>query len=120
MNSSIVQTFGPFVQLVFAFGLLLLAGICIGSVSLGVERKLYRVGFKGIWLLPIIASIVSIFYGTLRFWGVLIYSADGWDSTGPWNYTNQNEGACVIYICGCLLVGMILAIYKEKKLIDAA
>ena len=45
----------------------------------------------------------------------LLYAADGWDTGGAWNYTWQNRGVYVLFTCGCLLAGVLLAVWKERR-----
>ena len=115
VNFYFVHTFGPLVQLVFALGLLLLVALILGGISFWGECKLYRTNKRVAWMFPILASVSCTAYGFLRFSGFLIYHADGWDVSGYWNYTNQNRGMFIVFVFGCLLMGVILAIYKETR-----
>ena len=114
------QTFGPMVQIAFFLFLFFLAAWCICSLAFWGQRKLIQIGHPILWISPVPLLIAGLLYGSLRFSGQLIYPADGWAQWGPWHYTNQNYGASVLLICGCLLIGAALAIYKEKVLIKAA
>ncbi len=119
-NFSFVHTFGPLVQLFFALGLLILVAALLGGISFWGERKLLRTNKRLLTTSPIVASVICILYGVLRFSGLILYSTDGWDTTGSWNYTNQNRGIFIIFVFGCLLTGMILAIFKETRKHDVA
>ena len=110
----LAQTFGPMVQLIFFLLTLIFVTWCVCAAALWSERKLIQRYNSIVWTLPVPILVVGLLYGSLRFSGKLLYSTDGWDSWGRWNYTNQNCGAWILFICGCLLIGVVLAMYKEK------
>ncbi len=112
LYNSLAQTFGPLVQIIFFFFVLFLAAWCICAVAFFGERKLAQIRNRILWKPPFPILALGLLYGGLRFSGQLLYPTDGWDQWGPWNYTNQNFGAFII--CGCLLIGTILAVSKEK------
>lgn len=110
----LAQAFGPMVQAVFFCFMLLLAAWCICAAAYWIERKLIRTGKRVLWTAPFPLLIAGLLYGALRFSGQLLYPIDGWDQWGLWNYTNQNCGVCILFTCGCLLIGVALAMHKEK------
>ena len=110
----LAQTFGPLVQIIWFFFIGILVAWCIGAIAFLGERKLIRTGNRILWSLPFPALASGLLYGGLRFSGQLLYPLDAWDQWGGWHYTNQNSGMRVLFICGCLLVGTILAVRKEK------
>ena len=87
---------------------------CICAAAYCGERRLIQTGNRVLWMLPFPILTLGLLYGGLRFSGRLLYPADGWDQGGFWNYTNQNCGVRVLFICVCLLIGVILAAWKEK------
>ncbi len=117
LYNSLAQTFGPLVQIIFFFFFLFLAARCICAAAFFGERKLAQIRNRILWKLPFPILALGLLYGGLRFSGQLLYPTDGWDQWGAWNYTNQNCGAFIIFICGCLLIGTILAVRKEKILL---
>lgn len=114
-NISLVHIFGPWIQLFCFLGLLLMAGIFLSAISFWGERSLIRTKKRFFWVFPFPTLFVCLLYGGLRFSGLLLYSKDGWDTSGIWNYTNQNQGVLVIFLCVCLLSGAALAVHKEKN-----
>jgi len=110
-----VQVFGPVVQFFFTYGLLALVAFGIGGAAFLGERTLCRTQKRVVWAAPFPVLLAGVVYGVLRATGCLLYAADGWDPSGPWNYTNQNEGALVLAVCGCLLTGAALALWKERR-----
>lgn len=111
----LAQVFGPVVQAVFFFLTLLFAAWCISAAAYWSEQKLIGTKNQIVYLLPFPILAVGLLYGGLRFSGQLFYSTDGWNQWGYWNYTNQNYGAGVLFICVCLLIGVVLAMYKGKN-----
>lgn len=114
-NVSLVHIVGPWIQLFFALGLLLMVGAILVAISFWGERSLIRTKKRFFWAFPFPTLFVCLLYGGLRFSGLLLYSKDGWDTSGIWNYTNQNEGMLIIFLCVCLLIGATLAVRKEKR-----
>ena len=114
LYNALVQTFGPVLQAACFLFLLLLAIWCIGSAAFWSERRLIRIPNPVLWTLPFPILAAGLLYGGLRFSGWLLYPTDGWDPGGSWNYTHQNGGACVLFVCGCLLAGAVVAVYREK------
>ena len=110
----LAQTFGPMIQFFYFFFILFLAAWCIGAITYWCEQKLMRTknGVLGILPFPILA--IGILYGGMRFSGQLLYPEDGWDQWGDWNYTHQNGGAFILFICGSMLIGAALAMRKRK------
>lgn len=111
---SFARVFGPWVQVLFALGLLCLFWVCLGTAAFYGERGLLRMSSRVLWKLPFLVLVSVIVYGILRFWGVLLYSSDGWDSWGMWNATNQNQGMITLFLSVPLLIGTVLAVYREK------
>lgn len=111
---SFVGIVGPWVQVLLSWGAMILLGWPICAFACWGERRLLRTGSRMLWLLPILVLAMGFLYGGLRFSGWLLFPADGWDMSGGWHYTNQNRGACVIYLCTALLVGVVRGVYKEK------
>ena len=109
------QIFGPVVQFFFTYGLLILAACALGGAAFLGERKLYRTRRKVLWAAPVPPLLAGMICGVLRFTGCLLYAADGWDTGGPWNYTWQNRGALILFVCGSLLAGTLLAVWKERR-----
>jgi len=110
-----VQVFGPVVQVFFTYGLLVLVACGMGGFAFLGERWLCRTQKRFLWAVPVPVLLAGLVYGVLRFSGCLLYAADGWDPSGPWNYTNRNEGALVLAVCGCLLTGAALALWREWR-----
>lgn len=112
-NPSLIHIFGPLVQVVFYFGLLLMTSCLIVAFSSWIGRKLIQNGNR--ILIAILSSgiAVGLVYGALRLSGLLMYPTDGWDTSGVWNYTNQNSGTLIIFICVCLSIGAISAWRKR-------
>lgn len=110
----LAQTFGPLIQLIYFLLWSSLIAWGVGAVSFFGERRLLKSKISVLGTFPIIISVMGVLYGTLRFSGLLLYSTDGWDQWGHWNYTNQNSGIYTVFIFGCLLTGAILAVCKEK------
>jgi hypothetical protein len=102
------------VQFFFAYGVLALAAAAVGGVAFLAERQLLR-RESSLWAAPVPVLLVGLVYGILRFTGCLLYAADGWDTGGPWNYTWQNRGALILFVCGSLLAGTLLAVWKERR-----
>lgn len=114
LYNSLARIFGPLVQIIIFFFTVFLAVWCICAVAYWGEWKLIRTK-NLIWrILPFPPLVIGMLYGGMRFSGRLLYSTDGWDQCGHWNYTNQNHGVYILFICGCMLIGAILAIHKEK------
>ena len=111
---TLAQTFGPLIQAISFFFIFFLGAGSIYAVAFWGERKLIRTGNHTLWRIPFPVFIVGLLYGGLRFSGLLLYAEDGWDQWGHWNFTNQNSGAFVLFVCGCLLIGAFTAIFKEK------
>ena len=109
-----VQVFGPVVQFVFTYGVLVLAAAAVGGAAFLGERQLLR-RKSPLWAAPVPVLLVGLVYGVLRFAGCLLYAADGWDTGGPWNYTWQNRGALTLFVCASLLAGTLLAVWKERR-----
>lgn len=109
------QVFGTVVQFFFTYGLLALVAFGIGGAAFLGERTLCRTQKRVVWAAPFPVLLAGVVYGALRFTGWLLYAADGWDPGGPWNCTNQNEGALVLAVCGCLLTGAALALWRERR-----
>lgn len=114
LYNSLAQTFGPLIQIIFSLFFLFLAVWCICSIAYWGEQKLMRTKNCILRILPFPVLAIGILYGGMRFSGQLLYPADGWDQWGYWNYTNQNWGAFILFICGCMLIGAALAMRKEK------
>lgn len=117
MNGSynvFAQTFGPLVQVIFFFFILILAAWCIATIAFWSEHRLLKTKSCTLAILPLLISAIGTLYGGLRFSGKILYPADGWDQWGHWNYTNQNCGAVIFFLCVCILTGVILAMYREK------
>ena len=110
-----VQVFGPVVQFFFIYGVLALTAVAVGGAAFLGERKLYRTQKRILWAAPVPVLLAGLAYGALRVTGCLLYAADGWDTGGPWNYTWQNRGALTLFVCGSLLAGTLLAIWKERR-----
>jgi len=110
-----VQVFGPVVQFFFTYGLLALVAFAIGGGAFLGERALCRTKKRLLWAVPVPVLLAGLAYGILRFTGCLLYAADGWDTGGAWNYTWQNRGVYVLFTCGCLLAGALLAVWKERR-----
>lgn len=110
----LAQAFGPVVQVVFSYFILFLGAWWICAAAFWIERKLIRIEHRALWMAPFPILAAGFLYGGLRFSGQLRYLTDGWDQWGYWNYTNQSGGACVLFICGCLLIGAVLSVCKEK------
>ena len=110
-----VQIFGPVVQFLFTHGVLILVGAAVGGAAFLGERRLYRTQKRVLWAAPFPILLAGVVYGFLRASGCLLYAGDGWDTGGPWNYTWQNRGALVLMVCGCLLAGAALAVWKERR-----
>ena len=81
------------------------------------ERKLLYTKSRALWMIPLPILLTGLLYGGLRFSGRLFYITDAWDPSGVWNYTNQNHGAYILFLCGCALLGAILAIHKENTVL---
>ena len=111
---SLACVFGPWIQVFFAFGLLLLSWFCLGAAAFYGERRLLRAGCRVLWKIPFFFFVPAIVYGGLRFSGVLLYPTDGWDQWGMWNLTNQNRGMAVLFLSTPLLIGTTLAVYRKK------
>jgi len=101
-------------QALFSFGLIFLAGSLIAALAFHGEHRLIQLKKRAVWLLPFPAIFTCLIYGSLRASGWLVYTTDGWDTAGIWNYTNQNQGTLMLFLGGCLLIGVILAVYKNK------
>lgn len=114
LYTSFSRVFGPLVQMVASFFVLFLTAWCVGAAGFWSERKLAQTGNRVLGMLPFPILILGFLYGGLRFSGQLLYPTDGWDQWGFWNYTYQNCGMCLLFLCVCLLIGIILAIYKEN------
>ena len=114
-NISLVHVFGPWVQFLFLLVLLLVVGTLVGAVSFWGECRLIRTKRRILWIIPFLVLTVCFIYGALRFSGLLLYATDGWDPSGIWNYTNQNQGMIVVFLCACLLIGAIFAVRREVK-----
>ena len=110
-----VQIFGPVVQFLYTYGVIIMAACVLGGAAFLGERRLYRTRRKLLWAAPFPLLLAGMIYGVLRFTGCLLYAADGWDPGGAWNYTWQNRGVYVLSVCGCLLVGCLLAVWKERR-----
>ena len=108
------QLFGPLIQVLVFFFTLFLAASCIFAAAFWAERKLMQTKSRIFEILPLPIFASGILYGGLRFSGLLCYSTDGWDPWGYWNYTNQNCGVWILFVCGCMLIGAGSAMYKEK------
>ena len=108
------HAFGPAVQVLFALLVtsLIAWGICAAAYR--SEKMLLRSGRPLLWTAPLPLLACGLLYGGLRFSGLQRYSSDGWDQWGRWNYTHQNSGAYILFFCGCLLTGLVLAICREK------
>ena len=110
-----VQVFGPAVQFFFTYGLLALVAFLIGGGAFLGERALCRTKKWFLWAVPVPVLLAGLVYGILRLTGRLLYAADGWDTGGAWNYTWQNRGVYMLFTCGCLLAGALLAVWKERR-----
>lgn len=112
---TLANIFGPWIQLLLFLCTLFTVAGAIGAIAFWCERMLIRTKKRILWLLPFPLLFLYLFYGALRVSGLLLYPTDGWDPWGIWNYTNQNQGTYIIFLCGCLLIGATLAIHKEKR-----
>ena len=112
---SLARILGPWVQVLFAFGLLLLFWFRLGAAAFCGERRLFRANNRMLWKIPFLILFAAFLYGGLRFSGLLLYPADGWDQWGMWNATNQNRGMIVLFLSVPLLIGTTLAVYREKR-----
>lgn len=111
---SLAQAFGPLVQVIFFFFILFLTAWCIAAIAFWSERKLLMAKSCTLAILPLPIFAIGMLYGGFRFSGQIRYPSDNWDQWGLWNYTNQNCGALICFLCVCILTGVILAMYKEK------
>ncbi len=111
---SLEQTCGPLIQAIVYLIFLFLAAGCIAGLAFWSERRLFRLRRRVFAVLPLSIFAIGMLYGALRFSGQLLYSSDGWDPWGHWNYTNQNNGAIVLFLCACMWIGGLLAICREK------
>ncbi len=107
------QLFGPVIQLLFRGAMLLLFAWLICAAAYWGEGRLVKIGGRALWALPFPLLAAGMLYGGARFSGALTYPADGWDPSGVWNYTNQNAGWAVLLLCGCLLLGAVLAVRRR-------
>lgn len=118
MNGSyhiLAQTFGPWVQAVFFLFIVLLTAWWIGAIAFWSERKLLMTKHRPLAAAPLLAAAGGMLYGGLRFSGRIRYFADGWDQWGRWEHTYQNRGAWILFLCACILSGMLLAVYRETR-----
>lgn len=112
---SLASVLGPGVQALSFFGGLLLFGVAVGAAAFWGERRLVQTQHRVLWTLPFPVLSLGLIYGGLRVSGLLVYPADGWDASGIWNQTNQNEGAILLLLCGCLLAGAVLAVRGKRS-----
>lgn len=116
LHVTLAHSIGPLVQLLSYCGARFFSAFLICAAAFWGERWLVRTRNRFLWFLPFLILMLGLFYGGLRVSGCLVYPSDGWDVSGIWNYTHQNRGAAVLFLCGCLLIGAVLAACKKKEI----
>lgn len=106
---------GPLVQFFFFWGPVLLFGCAICAAAFWGARRLLQAKSRMLRALPFPLLSFCLLYGVLRGSGRLVYPSDGWDPSGIWNQTHQNEGTLILFLCGCLLIGAVLAVCKKRS-----
>lgn len=112
---TLAHTFGPMVQIISSLAAISFTVFVFSGAAFWGERRLIRTKCRILWALPFLLFIAGLLYGVLRVSGLLRFPWDGWAPFGIWNQTHLNGGTAVLFLCGCLLIGAVLAVCRTKE-----